>query len=153
MRLSLLLLSMGMISLYLGFAAGLGLLFWKARARDSGLLSWASAGAYAMLLLLPASLYIARFRPWPPLLRTLVLLAGMALSLLLAFRLTQIPSKLRSPLFSRQYLSATMLVVASWCLTLWFSEPMPSLLVLGLASSTAALSALRDVPARYERHA
>ncbi len=147
---SLLLLSMGMIGLYLGFSSALGLFIWHARRRNPGLIPRLAAAGYASFIYLPISLYLARFAPWPPQLRLGVLVTGGLLWAAIALLFPRLPRRFRSPLFGRQYLSLTMLIVASWCLTYWLHDPEPSLLALGLAACTASLSALRDALPRYE---
>jgi len=150
MNCALILLSMGMIGLYLGFSSALGLFIWYARRRSTGRISWLVPAVYALLIYLPISLYLARFFAWSMQLRLGVLAAGGLLWVTIALLFPRLPPPLRSPLFGRQYLSLTMLIVASWCLTYWLRDQEPSLLVLGLAACTASLSALRDALPKYE---
>ena len=138
------LLTLGMATLYIGFASGMGLIARRGWIDKNKRWERALVVAYGLLIFLPASIVIQHYEAWSLSLRITVLLAGVT-SLAIAFlRPAWLPARLWSRTISRRYSALSMGIICVWCILAWQIQMSPAALFLGLAACLASLSSLRS---------
>lgn len=132
-------LSAGVAATYLGFAGVLGVLLRRAQ-------SWWLPAAHGGLIVLPATVLVLRFEPWPFWFSLLLFAAGALTVALGAIQPDWTPDNLWSLAFGQRYFAATMLVAALWGLSLAMTSPAVMPAALGAAALGAALASLSKAP-------
>ena len=145
MRLMQVLIFAGIFSLYIGFSAVQGYLLRSTRGPAYRSPGWLIVGAYALMIWVPTSAFIALLAWLPPLLRILTLLCGGMTTYLVVSRPDWIPGSVWTQAFNRRYLGATMALVALSALIPWLPDPNVGAITLGTAACVAGLTALRDL--------
>lgn len=148
MRLMHILMFAGIFSLYIGFSAFLGYLIRTTRGPSYRCAGWLIISAYAIIIWLPTSAFIALLGWLAVILRALMILAGVTTTILVAAKPKWIPALVWSRTFNRRYLSITMVIVALAALIPWMPDPNIGSLTLGIAACAAGLTALHDIPAQ-----
>ncbi|MGD2057183.1 MAG: hypothetical protein PVI04_00505 [Anaerolineales bacterium] len=138
----------GIFSLYIGFSAVQGYFLRSTRGPSYRSAGWSFVGAYALLIWIPTSAFIAMLDWMAVFLRLLTLISGIATIAIVAWQPEWIPDRVWSRAFNRRYLGATMALVALSALIPWLPKPNIAALALGLAACLAGFSALRDITAR-----
>jgi hypothetical protein len=139
-----LLLTLGMATLYLGFASGMGFVARRGWIDKNKRWERALAAAYGLLILLPASIVILYYEAWSFSLRITVILSGIIALTITFLRPTWLPTRLWSRTISRRYSALSMGIICAWCLLAWRIQMSPAALFLGLAACLAGLSSLRS---------
>lgn len=140
-------LSLGVITLYLGFAGVLGVLLQRARnnAKPGGMR--ALTLLYAGLLFLPASIGILGFADWPRWVRFAIALAGLGITWLGYQQPHQLPEMIWERTFAHAYFAVVMALAAAWGFSLSFATqaflPLPVAAAASLASLSSLLAATR----------
>jgi hypothetical protein len=135
-------LALGIASLYLAFAGGMGLLLRRMRASRTGS-DRLVACAYACLLLLPGTVLVLSLSNWP-LAGRLVLVSGGAVAIgLAAVQPKWAPRLLWQRRFGQRYLALAMVLTllgeVAWALT----APGPGSSLIGAAAGAAGAASLR----------
>ncbi len=148
MRLMQILMFAGIFSLYIGFSAVQGYLLRSARGPSYRSAGGLIIGAYALLIWIPTTAFLALLSWIPLVLRLISILAGFATIALVTLRPEWMPALVWTRSFNRRYLGATMVLVALAALIPWLPNPNIGALTLGLAACLAGISALHDITAR-----
>lgn len=136
--------TLGMATLYLGFASGMGFIARRCWIDKNRRWERALVVAYGLLVFLPASILIHYYEAWHLGLRITVLLSGI-LSLTITFlRPAWLPIRLWSRTISRRYSALSMGIIFAWCILAWRTQMSPAVLFLGLTACLAGLSSLRS---------
>ena len=139
-----LLLTLGMATLYIGFASGMGFVARRGWIENNKRWERALVVAYGLLIFLPASIVILHYEAWSLGLRIAVILSGI-ISLTITFlRPAWLPTRLWSRTISRRYSALSMGIICAWCILAWRIQVSPAALFLGLAACLASLSSLRS---------
>ncbi len=138
----------GIFSLYIGFSAVQGYLLRSMRGPSYRCAGWWIIGAYALLIWIPTSAFIAILDWLPVILRALIILAGFAATWLVVSRPDWMPESIWTRAFNRRYLGLTMVLVALAALIPWLPNPNIGAVTLGMSACLAGLSALRDITAQ-----
>lgn len=138
----------GIFSLYIGFSAVQGYFLRSTRGPSYRFAGWSIVGAYALLIWIPTSAFIALLGWMPVFLRLLTLISGAATIFVVVWQPEWIPDRVWSRAFNRRYLGATMALVALSALIPWLPNPNVAALALGVAACLAGFSALRDISIR-----
>ena len=139
-----LLLTLGMATLYIGFASGMGFVARRGWIDKNKRWERSLAVAYGLLIFLPASILIQYYEAWSLGLRITVILLGV-ISLAITFlRPAWLPTQLWSRTISRRYSALSMGIICTWCILAWRIQMSPAALFLGLAACLAGLSSLRS---------
>ena len=138
------LLTLGMATLYIGFASGMGFVARRGWIENNQRWERALAIAYGLLIFLPVSILIHYYEAWSPGLRITVILLGI-LSLSITFlRPAWLPTLLWSRTVSRRYSALSMSIIFAWCILAWRIQMSYAVLFLGLAACLAGLSSLKS---------
>lgn len=138
------LLTLGMATLYIGFASGMGIVARQGWIDKNQRWELALVAAYGLLIFLPASILIRYYEAWNLGLRITVILSGI-LSLTITFlRPAWLPTRLWSRTISRRYSALSMGIIFAWSILAWRTQMSPAVLFLGLAACLAGLSSLRS---------
>ncbi|MEE9513004.1 MAG: hypothetical protein V3V46_02910 [Anaerolineales bacterium] len=136
--------TLGMATLYIGFASGMGFVARRGWMNNNQRWERALAVAYGLLIFIPASILIHYYEGWNDGLRIIVILSGI-LSLTITFlRPAWLPTRLWSRTVSRRYSALSMGIIFAWCLLAWRTQVSPAMLFLGLAACLAGLSSLKS---------
>ena len=136
--------TLGMATLYFGFASGMGFVARRDWMNNNQRWERALTVAYGLLIFLPASILIHYYEAWSLGLRITVILSGI-LSLTITFlRPAWLPTRLWSRTVSRRYSALSMSIIFAWCLLAWRTQVSPAVLFLGLAACLAGLSSLKS---------
>ena len=136
--------TLGMATLYIGFAASMGFMARRGWLDRNQRWERALAAAYGLLIFLPASILIGYYEAWSPGLRITVILSGI-LSLTITFlRPVWLPTRLWSRTVSRRYSALSMGIIFAWCILAWRTQMSSAVLLLGLAACLAGLSSLKS---------
>jgi hypothetical protein len=129
-------------ALYLGYAAVLGILIWRARRPGSQAWDRWAALAHALLLFLPASAFIVGQEGASPLLRFSAVLAALAVAALATFQPSWFPHRIWRRTFGHRYFAAAMALAALWgmCLALLYPPALPGAVLGGAAGLAGAAS-------------
>jgi hypothetical protein len=146
MRLMQILMFAGIFSLYIGFSAVLGYLLRTTRGPSYRCAGWLIISAYATIIWVPTSIFIALLGWLPVILRGLMILSGVTTTILVSSRPKWIPTLVWSRSFNRRYLGVTMVIVALAALIPWLPDPNIGAFTLGIAACIAGLTALHDIP-------
>ena len=139
-----LLLTLGMATLYIGFASGMGFVARRGWIENNKRWERALVVAYGLLIFLPASIVILHYESWSLGLRIAVILSGI-ISLTITFlRPAWLPTRLWSRTIPRRYSALSMGIICAWCILAWRIQVSPAALFLGLAACLASLSSLRS---------
>jgi len=139
-----LLLTLGMATLYIGFASGMGFVARRGWIENNKRWERALVVAYGLLIFLPASIVILHYEAWSLGLRIAVILSGI-ISLTITFlRPAWLPTRLWSRTISRRYSALSMGIICAWCILAWRIQVSPAALFLGLAACLASLSSFRS---------
>jgi hypothetical protein len=140
---------LGVISLYLGFAAIQGVLLRTHPQPARAWLSWSAALGYAVLLFIPASVFVTRFLIWPVSLRIVLLSVALVLVWLGRRPTAPIPGE-PNDRPGRLYFGGSMALVALWASAAALSRPSAALILLGAAAILAGWLLLQ--PRRLPQH-
>jgi len=136
--------TLGMATLYIGFASSMGFIARRGLIDRNQQWERALVVVYALLIFLPASILIRYYEAWNLGLRITVILSGI-LSLTITFlRPAWLPTRLWSRTVSRRYSALSMGIVFAWCILAWRTQMSPAALLLGLAACVAGLSSLKS---------
>jgi hypothetical protein len=139
---------LGVVALYLGFAAVQGVLL-RPPSRSPAWVSWAAALAYGLLLFIPSSFFVARFLSWPTSLRIVLL----SLALLLVWLGRNPPASWATDLsearLGRLYFAGSMALVALWASAAALTSPSAAPVLLGAIAVLAGWLVLQ--PRRWPR--
>jgi hypothetical protein len=135
----------GIMSLHLGFSAGLGCLIRYGRAAVRTHFAWAIGAAYLMFVWLPATYFIITCSWLPGSLRVFAITAGIAIAVLEITRPAWIPQLIWTRAFNRRYLGFAMVLVALSSITPWLPDADPGTLTVGLSACMAGLSAVKGL--------
>ena len=136
--------TLGMATLYIGFASGMGFVTRRGWMNNNQRWESALAVAYGLLIFLPASILIHYYEAWNLGLRITVILSGI-LSLTITFlRPAWLPTSFWSRTVSRRYSALSMGIIFAWCILAWRSQVSPAVLFIGLAACLAGLSSLKS---------
>lgn len=138
------LLALGMVTLYIGFASGMGFVARWGWLNKNQRWDRALAVAYGILIFLPVSILIHSYEAWSLSLRITVILLGMLSLSIMFLRPAWLPTLLWSRAVSRRYSALSMGFIFVWCILAWQIKMSPAVLVLGLAACLAGLSSLRS---------
>ena len=142
-----LLITLGIITLYVCFSAGLGLAIHASLNHSRG--GWLLATAYAMVLYLPASIFVLRF-PVPPLpLRITILSIGIFVAVVSAIQPKWVPTHMWEQPYRGGALTLAMGLAAIWGVSFAYASGSSTTLLLVLATLSAALASLRTT---FEPH-
>ena len=132
--------TLGATALYAGFGGVLGTLIHQARSDPSGqvrrLLS-----CFALLVFLPATVFVLGNAPWPWWLRILVLAAGVAPTILAAASRRQVGGLFLLP-FARRYFAGAMAITALWSFGVSWSLAAVVPAIVGVSALIAGLASL-----------
>jgi hypothetical protein len=131
--------------LYLGFSAVLGVLLRRART-SPGFLTWLWTGSYAILLYLPATVFILQRADWPENLPAATLCLGVLAAMAGAWQPSWIPPGLWRARFGRQYFALSMAAAAVWGLSSGASALALSPAAVGLSALAAGAAAVLSSP-------
>lgn len=138
------LLTLGMATLYIGFASGMGFVARRGWIDNNRRWECALAVAYGLLIFLPASILIRYYEAWNLGLRITVILSGVISLTITYLRPAWLPTRLWSRTNSRRYSALSMGIIFAWCILAWRTQMSPAVLFLGLAACLASLSSLRS---------
>ena len=138
------LLTLGMATLYIGFASGMGFVARRGWIDINQRWERALVVAYGLLIFLPASILICYYEAWSFGIRTTVILSGILTLTLTFLRPAWLPTRLWSRTVSRRYSALSMGIIFTWCILAWRTQMSPAVLLLGLAACIAGLSSLRS---------
>ncbi|MEA1978289.1 MAG: hypothetical protein U9N80_10370 [Chloroflexota bacterium] len=139
-----LLLTLGMTTLYIGFASGMGFVARRGWIENNKRWDRALVVAYGLLIFLPASIVILHYEAWSLGLRIVVILSGIVSLAITFLRPAWLPTRLWSRTISRRYSALSMGIICAWCILAWRIQMSPAALFLGLAACLASLSSLRS---------
>ncbi len=133
--------TLGIATLYICFSAGMGLVIHAAR-QNSRRLQLLAIG-YALVLYLPATIFVTRFSvPILPLRLTIIAL-GFVVTAISAFQPNWLPPHLWEQPYRGGALTLTMCLAAIWGLSFAVATDTSTTLLLVLATLSAAMASLR----------
>ncbi|MCK5054523.1 MAG: hypothetical protein KAR65_09600 [Anaerolineales bacterium] len=136
--------TLGMATLYIGFASSMGFIARRGWLDRNQRWERALVVAYGLLIFLPTSILIRYYEAWSLGLRITVILSGI-LSLTITFlRPGWLPTRLWSRTVSRRYSALSMGIIFAWCILAWRTQMSSAVLLLGLAACLAGLSSLKS---------
>jgi hypothetical protein len=136
-------LTLGIISLYLGFSVALGLMLHDNRVMQ--VKRFLPVLGFILLVFIPATAMVLSYTKWDAPLRLIVAGAGWAAGLLSASQPAWIPSLVWQRTFQRGYLALAMATVAVWGLSAWALFSSGAAMLIGLAALTAGSTSARTL--------
>jgi hypothetical protein len=137
---------LGIIALYLGFSAVLGVLWrWSRQRHEPGMdsvLVW----AHLILLVLPSLVLVMRLPDWPLWFRTTIALIGIAVITIGFKQPDWTPEWLWKRTFGHLYFTLSMSFAAIWGLVVGINSSALPPLLIGITAAVAGLSSLYTAP-------
>lgn len=136
---------LGIIALYMGFSAVLGILWrWSRHKQESGvvLLAW----AHLILLVIPSLILVLSLPDWPIWFRIGIAILGIAVGSMGLKQPNWTPVWLWNRTFGHLYFALSMVFAATWGLVVGISSLAIPPLLIGIAAVIAGLSSIFTTP-------
>jgi hypothetical protein len=136
---------LGIAAIYLGFAGTFGLLLrrWQRGSQPGD--RWLTL-LHGILILLPATILVLGFKPWPLLFSLTIILAGGLITYLGTTQPSWTPVRWWQPSFGQRYFAASMAIAALWALAVAWRRISLAPAILAAAALAAALASLTKSP-------